>query len=402
MLRILVSLIVFVSIANRAQSETIRLSPNQDWFSVLQGDGLSPGDVVELSGGRYQDRRRLSLQHRGSNDQPITVRASEGATVLFERPDATQNTINLDGASHLHLIGIEITGGAAGIRINRAAGQADEVIGIQIRDCHLHHLGGVAITCNEPGTTYRRCVFSGNHIHDTSGHGEAFYLGGNQATAAFHDGRIEDNYIHHLDGPDISQGDGIEIKDGSSGNRVIANVIHDTNYPGITVYGSGGGPVNRIERNIIWNTGDHGIQAAADAVIRDNTVAMTGQVGIYSRDHQGALCGNLSISKNVVFQSDAAAIRILNEPTAGKRQPIEITDNQLYPRNGLAIRIADPSGVTARKNRGRGQSTPPILDTSWVTTEQIDWSLPKDVAHPAWKWLDRSTLREQLFTPVDR
>ncbi|TWT92563.1 right-handed parallel beta-helix repeat-containing protein [Neorhodopirellula pilleata] len=405
MLRILTTAFAFLLIVTRsvpASSETFHLKPEQDWFSILDGDGLAPGDVVKLSAGRYQDRRRLSLRHRGTSDRPITIIASESGTVVFERPDDAQNTINLDGASHLHLIGIEVTGGAAGIRISRSAENADEVIGIHVRDCHLHHLGGVAITCNEPGTVYRQCVFSGNHIHHTSGHGEAFYLGGNNATATFHDGRIERNYIHHLNGPDVSQGDGIEIKDGSSGNRIIANVIHDTKFPAVTVYGSGGGPVNRIERNLIWNTGDHGIQAAADAVVRNNTIVKAGQAGIYSRDHQGARSGNLTISKNVISQTQDAAIRIYNESTVQNRQPIEIINNQLHPGNGNTIRVANAAGVTVRNNRGRGQSMPPDVDESWFTTDQIDWSLPEDRPHPAWTRLTRATLRDHLFTPAGR
>lgn len=391
-------LLLMLVTAGTLKSETITLSPDEDWFRVLHGEGLSPGDIVELTAGRYQDERRLSMKHKGTANAPITIRAREGAAVVFMRPDANQNSINLDGASHLRLTGIEITGGAAGIRISRTPSSNDEVVGIQIHDCYLHDLGGVAITCNEPGTTYRQCHFTGNHIHHTSGHGEAFYLGGNNATAKFHDGRIERNYIHHLNGASISQGDGIEIKDGSSGNRVVANVIHDTHYPGITTYGSGGGPVNRIERNLIWNTRDHGIQAAADAIINNNTIAMTGQAGIYSRDHQGAVCGNLTITRNVIFHTQDAAIRINNEQGSEEPTVIEIRHNQLHPQDGDAMRIQRTQQVRILDNRGSTVLKPPLLDPNWKVTEQIDWSLPTDSLHPAWQFIELSSLREKLFT----
>ena len=39
-----------------------------------------------------------------------------------------------------------------------------------------------------------------------------------------------------LNGATITQGDGIEIKKGSYANIVRDNVIHDVNYPGITMY----------------------------------------------------------------------------------------------------------------------------------------------------------------------
>jgi hypothetical protein len=120
---------------------------------------------------------------------------------------------------------------------------------------------------------------------------------------------IEGNYIHHLVGPTVSQGDGIEIKDGSWGNLIRDNVIHDTQFPGITVYGTDGKRRNVIERNAIWNSGDHGIQAAADAIIRNNVVRNTEGFGIYSRNHQSAVVGNLEIVNNTVL--DDSSIRVI-------------------------------------------------------------------------------------------
>lgn len=47
---------------------------------------------------------------------------------------------------------------------------------------------------------------------------------------------------------------------GSYGNVIADNVIHDTAYPGIFVYGAPGRVQNLVERNVIWNTGAAGIQ----------------------------------------------------------------------------------------------------------------------------------------------
>ncbi len=110
---------------------------------------------------------------------------------------------------------------------------------------HIHHIGGVAVTANNPGETYQSLTFRHNHIHHTGGHGEAFYLGSNSKPDGSTDGYIfdsviENNYIHDLIGGTVSQGDGIELKDGSYDNIVRDNVIHDTNYPGIIVYDADG------------------------------------------------------------------------------------------------------------------------------------------------------------------
>ena len=83
---------------------------------------------------------------------------------------------------------------------------------------HIHHIGGVGITANNDGCVYERLVFRGNEIHHTGGHGEAFYLGANNDAKGntpgyIFDSLVEGNYIHHLNGPGISQGDGIEPED---------------------------------------------------------------------------------------------------------------------------------------------------------------------------------------------
>lgn len=396
-----------VWIPSRGWADTIHLSPESSWFETVNGDGLKPGDEVILKGGVYQDARRLSVRHRGTIDEPILVRSAEGQTAIFQRPDAKQNTFNLEGAVHIQLVNLEVTGGAAGIRIGPSSSptSGEEVAGIQVRGCHLHHLGGVAITCNAPGATYRQCQFVANHIHHTSGHGEAFYLGGNNATATFHDGLIERNYIHHLNGPSVSQGDGIEIKDGSSGNRIVANVIHDTNYPGITVYGSGNGPVNRIVRNVIWNTGDHGIQAAADAVIDHNTIANPKHSGIYSRKHQGASPGRLLITHNVIVRSGQSSLRVIHDREIKEQFPVKISYNQFHRENAgdEAVRIDASMVIAADHNRGIGKWSAPVpihhgfnTDEHWGTDHEIKWTIPRDDDHPAWKWIDRLTLWKRL------
>ena len=303
--------------------ETIEVGPGDDWFAVLHGGGLKPGDEVVLAAGVYSDRRRLEMNHRGTAAGGITIRAADGAEVVLRRPDARQNTINMHGCRHLTLRGFEITGGSAGIRIGK---QGDQMSGfLTFEALHIHHIGGVAITANHEGNVYERLVFRGNHIHHTGGHGEAFYLGCNNAADGSTPGYVfdclvEGNYIHDLKGGTVSQGDGVEIKDGSYGNTVRDNVIHDTKFPGVTVYGTDGKAPNIVEGNIIWNTGDNGIQAAADAVLRGNYIFDFGGDGIHCRTHQSAEPGNLAIEGNVIVsrgRGGKTGLRIIS-PKSGK------------------------------------------------------------------------------------
>ncbi len=343
---VLLMVLVWVRVSS-ADAERYRLTPEDDWFSVLGGSGLKPGDEVVLGEGVYSDGRRLQMGHRGTKDRPITVRGEAGAKVVIRRPDARQNTINMAGCQHLVLKDIEITGGDAGIRIEKSGEEMAKFLVFE--GLHIHGIGGVAITANAPGNRYEGLVFRGNHIHNTGGHGEAFYLGCNNAEDGSTPGYvfhsvIEGNYIHDLKGGTVSQGDGIEIKDGSYGNTVRDNVIHDTKYPGIIVYGADGKERNVIERNVIWNTGDHGIQAAADVEIRNNIIYATGGDGIHCRDHQSAVVGNLRIVHNTVLSG--SPIRIV--------APAEWSGDVVVANNAVAGAMRVPAGgrVTVEGNVG--------------------------------------------------
>lgn len=326
-------------------AKTIRLDSKSDWFEVLSGPSLRPGDVIELEAGVYSDPRRLVISQRGQHGQPIIIRPAAGAQVVFRRPDSKQNTINLEGCQYFVLRGIEITGGAAGIRIGAKGQWASKFIALE--NLHIHHIGGVAVTANNSGETYQGLRFHRNHIHHTSGHGEGFYLGSNNAKDGstqgyIFDSIVEGNYIHDLRGPSVSQGDGIEIKDGSYNNIVRDNVIHDTQYPGITIYGTDGRAANVIERNVIWNSGDHGIQAAADAVVRNNVIFDVAADGIHCRNHQSAVVGNLQLLHNTI--RNPSSIRVsAPESLSG---PVVVAGNAVSG----TLRIPDRVEITQRGN----------------------------------------------------
>ncbi len=342
---------MFVPSVN-VQAEVIQIGPADDWFGFLSNDRLQPGDEVVLDTGVYSDARRLVIGLRGTADKPIVIRSGDEGGVTFRRPDAKQNSFNLEGCRFLELRVFEIVGGSSAIRIGpRGDIQSQDVT---LSGLHIHHIGGVAVTCNHVGAKYQRMTFRQNHIHHTSGHGEAFYLGANDGKAIFSDSVIADNYIHDLAGPKVSQGDGIEIKQASYGNRITGNVIHNTNYPGVTVDGTSGKPRNVIEGNWIWETGDHGIQAAADAIIRGNVIRDAGGCGIYSRLHQGASPSGLLIEKNVVHSKRNPAIRLIGDP--GKAKRIELLGNVFVgAENSLVVRIENIDLHAAQRNVGQGE-----------------------------------------------
>ena len=364
---ILAVIIVTCGDSASAPGTIYRVGPTDDWLSVMAGEQLKPGDEVILADGVYRDRRRLVLGHRGTAADPIIIRAANPGRATLHRPDARQNSINIIGAQYLVLRGLEVKGGSSGIRMMKSDTHSCKFVTIE--QMHIHHVGGVAITANSPGNAYQGLVFRRNHIHHTAGHGEGFYLGVNNnpdgSTAGYiFDCLVECNYIHHLNGPDVSQGDGIEIKDGSYRNTIRDNVIHDTNYPGVIVYGTDGREPNVIERNVIWNSGDHGIQAAAEAIIRNNIVFDNQGDGIHSHHHQSAKVEGLRMMHNtvVVRQAGSAGIAVSQSDSADAQAPMVIANNAIYvPERQVALRLpnsaADRNLWTIVGNVGSGATT---------------------------------------------
>ena len=213
----------------------------------------------------------------------------------------------------------------------------------------MHHTGDVAIRMNSAGAEYRNMHIVGNHIHDTSETGEGMYLGCNSDGCRLIDSVIERNYIHHTNGPSIVQGDGIEIKEGSYGNIVRDNVIHDTNYPCILTYSTvGNGPPNIIERNVMWNCADNAIQSAADATIRNNIILGAGGNGLAMQPHQAGTPSNLIVVHNTIIQPTNAAIRI-----SGATGTVLIANNAIYG-GATAINYNGGGTVTFEGNVGIG------------------------------------------------
>ena len=106
-------------------------------------------------------------------------------------------------------------------------------------------------------------------MHSTGGTGEGFYIGGNDGVPIASRCVLALNHVHDTGG---FQGDGIEVKQGSWGNWIVENTVHDTPYPCILVYGTGGRARNVIERNVCWNSGDNVMQVQGEALVRNNAL----------------------------------------------------------------------------------------------------------------------------------
>ena len=337
MTRWLIALIV-LALGAPASAAVVEISPSDDLRAAIAS--LTPGDELVLAGGLYAFNSRFLITVVGLVDQPIVIRGKTGEDTLIQMNTGSQNILEVQGSRYLVLKNLRFRGGSHGIRL------MDSDF-ITIEDCEVFDTGDVAISANSGGT-YEGLVIRHNHIHHTNGTGEGMYLGCAQNGCRVMNSLVEDNYVHDTNGPTVIQGDGIELKEGSSGNVIRNNVIHDTNYPGIITYSTvGNGPPNVIEGNLIWNTNDNGIQSAADAIIRNNIVLGS---PIALQVHENGSPSNQIVAHNTVINDDSG-INVRN--VSG---PVVIANNAVYSSSAPAIRlISGNTGlVTVVGNVGAG------------------------------------------------
>jgi hypothetical protein len=320
-----------------AAAATFEVHPGDDLFAVL--DALEPGDEAIVHEGSYTTQQQGGSWYRevvleGTEAAPIVVRAAEGETVVLSGdPAGSQNVVNLSG-QRFTWRGFEMVHGSHGLRLF-ASSQAT------IEGLHVHDTADVGISANVPGADYAHLTLRRNHVHHTGGTGECFYLGCNDGACTVRDSTVEFNWCHDTLG--TSQGDGIEVKTGSYNVIVRHNAIHDVNYPGITMYGTGGEAPNTVEGNAVWNTGDNGIQLVGDAIVRSNLVLNAAASGIASKPSQGDVPRELVIAYNTVIGAGDACLRG-NQWDGEESDSIRVLGNALYCDGATAIRLPNGAG----------------------------------------------------------
>lgn len=325
-------------------------------------EALQPGDKIELAAGTYSVDRMWDIRVSGTADAPIWITAAQNAQVIITRPDDQQNVINIGQGgpvSFLCLRGIEFTGGSHGVRLSQCSD-------VWLDQCHIHHTGQVCLSANSADT--RRLFLTQNHIHHGAGHAEGMYLGGNNASVIMSESVIALNHIHDCRG---DQGDGIEVKQGSWGNLIAENHIHDTNYPCITVYGTAGKPVNIIERNLCYRSGDHVMQVQGEAIVRNNVLISSAGSGFASTDHQGKTT-RLQVVHNTIVNTGHA----FSGGSWNDREGMILANNILYSREKNALHFANGNagvvikgnvilGSGAHHGSARGRGLEDLPGVSW-------------------------------------
>lgn len=360
--------------ADRPATRTIRVrydrrkSAEENGAALYEAmTALRPGDTLVVGGGTWSIARRTNLVLTGSAEAPIRIVAAQGETPVLTRPDAAQNVLNVgeDDAVRTGWVlfqGLEFTGGSSLLRLHACSN-------VWVDRCRFHHAGAEGITANTRDTDHLH--LTRNHVHDLAAPGstcEGMYLGSHDGKAVMSHSVVAGNHVHDLGG---EQGDGIEVKQGSHHNWIVDNHVHDTNYPAILVYGTGGRGINVVERNVLYRSGDNTLQVQGEAIVRNNLV-VGGATALASMDHVGKT-RDLAIVHNTIVHRERAA----NLSSWNGREGLVFANNAVYSE-GTAIRFAGGSaGVTFAGNvvlgevegaagpfaRGRGLAD--FRDLSW-------------------------------------
>ncbi|MCA8953774.1 MAG: right-handed parallel beta-helix repeat-containing protein [Planctomycetes bacterium] len=305
-------------------------------------ENLQPGQSLSVGPGVWSVPNRFDLSMQGTAAQPVWIFASDpNDRPVITRPDNGQNCINIGSngpCRYLVLQNLEFTGGGDLVRIYDGSElwldgcyihDGDGVgIAVQTHDCR-----GLFITRNEiarpgPGTP-----------------GEGMYLGANYSTLRVTDSVIAFNHVHDLKSAQSGQGDGIEVKQGSTRNWVLGNHVHDCKNPCILVYGTDGIDENVVDGNLCYDSDDAVLQVQGEAIVRNN-VAIGGLGAFESHDHQGT-SQNLQLIHNTFVSAGRAATLA----RWGGRSGMVLANNVIYSTgsNSLYFGIGD-AGVTATGN----------------------------------------------------
>ncbi|MGW9118835.1 right-handed parallel beta-helix repeat-containing protein [Streptomyces sp. NPDC055663] len=233
----------------------------------------APGDTIRLADGTYSGNFKATVP--GTASARITLTGSAKAVLTA----GGGYGLHLDGASYWTVEGITVTGGQKGI-------MADTATGVVIDSVTVHDL-------DMEGVHFRRSsrngVIKNSRIHDTGhdgrGMGEGVYVGTAGDLSDRSDGvQILNNTI----GPGVG-GENVDIKEGTTGARIIGNTFDGSgltgaNYDDSWVDVKGNDVL--VEGNRGSRTTNNGYEThtqqsgwGCGTVFRDNTSDLTGAKG---------------------------------------------------------------------------------------------------------------------------
>ncbi|MGW0700432.1 right-handed parallel beta-helix repeat-containing protein [Streptomyces sp. NPDC002867] len=232
-----------------------------------------PDDTIQLADGTYTGNFRTTVD--GSSSARITLTGSPMAVLKA----GGGYGLHLNGASYWTVKGITVTGGQKGIMTDTA----DDVV-IDSVTVHGLDMEGVHFRSSS-----RNGVIRNSRIYDTGndgrGMGEGVYVGSAGGTSDRSDNA---QILHNTIGPDVG-GEAIDIKEGTTGARIIGNTFDGRGLTGAHYDDSWvdvKGNKVLVENNTGKNTTNNGFEThtqqsgwGCGTVFRGNRSDLTGTTG---------------------------------------------------------------------------------------------------------------------------
>ncbi|MBM9622198.1 right-handed parallel beta-helix repeat-containing protein [Streptomyces zhihengii] len=232
-----------------------------------------PGDTIQLADGTYTGNFKATVD--GTSASRITLTGSSRAVLKA----GGGYGLHLNGASYWTVRGVTVTGGQKGIMTDAA----DNVI---IESVTVHGLDMEGIHFR---TSSRDGIVRNSRIYDTGndgrGMGEGIYVGSAGGTSDRSDNA---QIIGNVIGPDVG-GEAVDIKEGTTGARIIGNTfdgrgLTGANYDDSWVDVKGNGVL--VENNTGKNTTNNGFEThtqqsgwGCGTVFRGNRSDLSGASG---------------------------------------------------------------------------------------------------------------------------
>jgi hypothetical protein len=274
------------------------------------------------------------------------------------------------GSDYVALIGFEIADGDRGIDV----WDAQELW----LDLNLISRGGNTPIAADNAST-QALFITRNQLDHAGGSGHGILLGTNDAMVTTTSSVVAQNHISHCRGIDAT---GIWVRQGSSDNWIVENVVHDTDWPCILVAGAGMGPYNTIERNIAYESSDNVLEIQSQAYVRNNLM-MNGNQGFSSHDDFDVV-RDIEVVNNTIINTGRA---VNLDHWAGK-PGVVFANNVCYSQKAQSLRFANGSaGVTVEGNvvvgPTSGVTTGFIMGTGLNDFVDLDWKGLRQDATPS-------------------
>jgi hypothetical protein len=287
---------------------------------------LVPGDRLEIGDGQWMMPDFFSIDVVGNAGAPIWIAAKPGHRPTITRADANDAIAHVGaagGARYVALIGLELVDGGRGLDL----WDAQEIwINLNL----MSRTGDTPIAADNFNTS--KLYVTRNQIDHAGGEGHGIVLGtsfGFQAANAI----IAQNQVSHCRGLDAT---GIWVRQGSYGNWIVENFVHDTDWPCILVAGTGNAFKNTIERNTCFNSKDNVMEVQSEALVRNNLL-INGHQGFSSQD-DFATVRDIEVVHNTIINSRRGA----HLSQWANRPNVVFANNAVYSNVGESVSFHDP------------------------------------------------------------